>query len=43
MAQIQVTDTKLQGIKVIQPQVFGDNRNGGIGFFRICILSYNRI
>lgn len=26
MAQIQVTDTKLYGIKVVQPQVFGDNR-----------------
>lgn len=26
MAQIKVTNTKLQGIKIIEPQVFGDNR-----------------
>lgn len=26
MAQIKVTETKLQGIKIIEPQMFGDNR-----------------
>lgn len=26
MAQIKVTEAKLQGIKIVEPQVFGDNR-----------------
>lgn len=37
MAQIKVTETKLQGIRIIEPQMFGDNRGWFMRVFPILI------